>query len=59
MSYALVIPLEYLEKLAMFKKWFQQSIRSQIFEVIEKYIDDLEVEIMEKMVCFFSLYFSV
>ena len=50
MSYALVIPLEYLEKLVQLREYFEWSIRSQILEAIEKYIDDLEAEMMEKMV---------
>jgi hypothetical protein len=50
MSYALIIPPEYLAKLVQFRQWFKQSIRSQILQVIERYIDELETEMMEKVV---------
>jgi len=50
MSYALVIPLEYLEKLVQFREGFKQSIRSQIFEANACYIEAIETELMEKMV---------
>lgn len=50
MSYTLTIPAEYLEKLAMLREWFKQSIRSQILEAIERYIEALKANIMEKMV---------
>lgn len=57
MSYFLIIPLEYFEKLIQFRKWFKQSVRSQILEAIESYINDVEIEMMEKVTYFFSFFF--
>lgn len=50
MNYALIIPPEYLAKLVQFRQWFKQSIRSQVLHAIEGYIEDIETEMMEKVV---------
>lgn len=50
MTYVIVIPVVYLEKLDKFRKCFEQSIRSQILEAIESYVEAIEAELMEKMI---------
>ena len=50
MSYALIIPPEYLAKLVIFRQWFKQSVRGQILEGIENYIKDIETELMKRAV---------
>lgn len=47
MAYVTVIPQKYVEKLAEFKGYFEQSIRNQIIEAVEKYIEDIEQELMK------------
>ncbi|MGB3479869.1 MAG: hypothetical protein WBB67_12000 [bacterium] len=41
MSYALIIPPEYLAKLVLFRQWFKRSIGSQVLQAIERFTEDL------------------
>lgn len=50
MTYIIVIPPKYVEKLTEFREYFEQSMRSQILEAIESYIRDIETELMQKMI---------
>lgn len=48
MAYVTAIPQKYVEKLAAFKSYFEQSIRNQIIEAVKKYIEDIEHELMKR-----------
>ena len=48
MTYVTAIPQKYVEKLAKFEEYFEQSIRNEIIEAVEKYIESLEQELMKR-----------
>jgi len=50
MTYTIVIPPKYLEKLIEFRECFKKSIRSQIMEAIKRYIEAMEGYLVQNMI---------
>jgi predicted DNA-binding protein len=46
MTFAIDIPQELLQKLEEFGRYFDQSVNSQIVQAIERYIDEIELDLM-------------